>query len=114
MSPKTLQSWLNYKPTKEQCEKYSKAHTEIYRDRYFYLFKFNRKGVGLTEHTLASNNLYSSNILDLMRDSLDEGTFISLEKITIKEYAQKGGGDIPCCLRNCEYKGVWPPCIKKD
>ena len=111
---KQIQSWLDYKPTKKQCEKFSKSHTEIYGDRHFYLFSFNRSAFGLTTHTLDSNNMYNGNILDLINDSLNEGTFVSLEKITIKEYTQKGGGDIPCCLGNCEYEGDWPPCIKKD
>ena len=109
-----IQSWLSYKPTKKQCEKYLKANTEIHGDRHFYLFKFDRNVFGLTTHTLASDKMHNSNILDIIKDSLKEGTFVSLEKITIKEYAQNGGGDIPCCLSNCEYKGDWPPCIKKD
>ena len=48
-----------------------------------------------------------------MNRSLKDGSFVNLEKITIKQYAQMGGGDIPCCLRNCQYEGDWPPCMHK-
>ena len=105
---------LNYKPTKEECEKYSKSHTQRYANMHFYLFKVDRKSFGLTTHALSSGSMHSSNMLDIIKHSLEEGNFVSLEKITIKQYAQNGGSDIPCCIRNCQYDGDWPPCIKKD
>jgi hypothetical protein len=106
--------YLDYQPTKEECERYSNSHTRMHAGKHFYLFKFNRGAFGLTAHAFSSDSMHSSNILNLMNRSLEDGSFVSLEKITIKQYAQHGGGDVPCCIRNCTYEGDWPPCIKMD
>ena len=110
---KQIQSWFKYNPTEEQCEKYTKSHTQRYANMHFYLVKFNRPDFTQVTHTFSSSNMQRSNILDLISRALEQGSFASLEKITIKQYSQNGGGDIPCCLMNCQYEGDWPPCMQR-
>lgn len=107
-------AYANHKPTKEECKSYSKIHTSQHRDSQFYLLTINNWNNKPITHTLRSDRLHSSNILQLLENSLQKGTFVNLEKITIKQYAQNGGGDIPCCLRNCQYEGDWPPCMQDN
>jgi hypothetical protein len=112
---------LNHKPTPEQCEQYREAHTRIFRDNHFYLFTFQRTHAtlqstrqSLTTHAFDSKTLPASNLSEIIIRSLEEGTFVSLEEVPIKTYAENGGGRIPFCLRQCKHEGDWPPCMRED
>ena len=100
---------------KKGCEQYLEGHTEWYKDRHFYLFKFNRGKWGETKHTIDSYTMGNSNIAELISGSIREGTFISLEKISMIEYGNHFGGSKPCCMtQSCDQGNGWPKCVKID
>jgi len=112
-----LLEFMDHTPTQEQCEKYREAHTKMHRNRFFYELTIDR-GEGykprVHEFSLRDGFPNSPNILEMIVKSLVKGDFRSLTQITIKQYAQGGGSDVPCCLRNCKYEGDWPPCMMAE
>ena len=108
------QKYADYKPPSGECRRYSKMHSQAYYGRQYYLLTIDRRGFGLTDYEFDSDTMNRGSILRIMENSLRDGTFRNLRKITIKEYALAGGGNIPCCLRKCEYEGEWPPCMRKN
>jgi len=91
------------------------AHAELYKGISYYVFRFGREVVGPTptRNAFSSANMHSSNIREIIESSLSDGTFISLEKVTMREYSLNGGGDIPCCIHEC-MKGMskgYPKCV---
>jgi hypothetical protein len=78
----------------------------------YYLLKYDRKQ-GITTQAFSSSNMHSSTVLEIIESSLSDGTFISLEKATMREYSINGGADVPCCIHEC-MKGAskgYPKCI---
>jgi hypothetical protein len=88
------------------------THIEWYKGVSYYVFKFDKKP-GISTHAFSSSNMHSSTILEIIENSLSDGTLISLEKVTMREYSLNGGGDVPCCIHEC-MKGIskgYPKCV---
>ena len=100
----------------DKCKEYTEGHTKWYKDLHFYIFKFNRERWGETKHTLDSSSMSNSNIADMIIKSVREGTFISLEKVSMIEYGKNYGGHAPSCMTpKCERGNTgWPKCVKID
>lgn len=62
-----IRKWLTHKPSKEQCKNYASAHTRLYKNTRFYIFKFNRERFGSIRHTLSTSNMHNGNILEIKR-----------------------------------------------
>ena len=104
--------WLNHKPSPEECERYTESHTRTYSKRHFYILTINRRTFGETNYPFDDDCFESSNLPEIIKNSIKEGTFKELRKVSLREYVKEGGSNIPCCLRNCEYEGDFPRCMR--
>jgi hypothetical protein len=107
-------------PSLKKCQSYKKPHTETYKNYHFYFFNMYLpepiQGEKTREWVFSSSSMSRSNISEMVTDALKEGRFIELKEITMKEYADNGGGDIPCCLKNCKRinRRGYPLCVSVE
>ncbi len=85
-----------------------------YRNYSFYYVKIylekDRKET--SDWVTSDNELPRSNLLNIINNALLEGRFIEMRRITMKEYAQKGGGEVPYCVKYCKrIKKGTPLCV---
>jgi hypothetical protein len=95
-------------------EPLKEAHQEFYSNVRYYSLKFelDHKVLNLP---FSSSKLKEGNIASLVIDSLLKGKLISLQEITMIEYAKAGGADVPHCLKQClnGQKRGYPKCLQK-
>jgi len=75
-----------------------------YRNYSFYYVKIylEKDKKETRDWATSDNELPRSNLLELINKALLEGRFIEMRRITMKEYAQKGGGEVPYCVKYCK------------
>jgi len=101
-----------FEPEENRCKEFAEAHTSIYRNRRFYILMTNTDHPQISDLTAFDETEVTDEIVKKIRDSLSNSTFIALDWVTIKAYAEAGGKNVPYCLRNCAYNEEWPRCMR--